>query len=142
LIVEYSKISHHFREDCGIFCEGVKCQINNGNVIIKLNGLIGHIKLIKLICLVEHNGLIRLNDLVGCISHNGLVGLVGLVHFIGLGLVGLIGCIRHNGLIGLVSLISLVGLGDFGIISSSASLDSAVSSAYWLIGLVGLLALP
>ncbi len=101
LVVEYSKISHHFRKDCGIFCEGVKCQINNG-----------------------------------------LIGLVGLVRFIGLGLVGLIGCIRHNGLIGLVGLISLVGLGDFGIISTFASLDSAVSLAYRLIGLVGLLVLP
>jgi hypothetical protein len=117
LIVEYSKISHHFREDCGMFCEGVKCQINNGNAIIKhlvgLVGQIGFVGLLSQISLVSHIGLnsiigligwpIDLVDRVGCKGHINFVCLVGQISLIGnIGLDGIIDLIGQTGLVGLV----------------------------------------
>jgi hypothetical protein len=121
--------------------------------LIKLISHDGHIcitflvSFINLICL----GFVRRNEPIGLSILNGLstladcwiIDLVGQISLVNLsGISGISDCICHNGLIGLVSLIGLVGFGNFGIISSSASLDSAVLSAYRLIGLVGLLALP
>jgi hypothetical protein len=60
----------HFREDCGIFCDGEREQQRRLN---------------------KHNGL------VGFIGPNGLTGLIGLIALI-IGLIGLVGlndCIGH-----------------------------------------------
>jgi hypothetical protein len=60
LIVMYSKRSLHFREDCGIFCEGEWEQQRH---------LDGHTSLIDFI------------GLVGLVGFVGLAGLIGLVSF-------------------------------------------------------------
>jgi hypothetical protein len=69
LIVMYSKTSLHFREDCGIFCEGEWEQQRQLN---KHNGLVGFL---------GHNGLTGLIGLIGLIT--GLIVLVGLINCIG-----------------------------------------------------------
>jgi hypothetical protein len=107
LIVIYSKISLHFRKDCGIFCEGEweQQQQLNGHTNLVGVGLIIHI------CLVGCTEFINLDGLIGRIGHNDLIGILSLVGLVGI--VGLIGCIGLAGLIGLVGLIDHIGRNGF-----------------------------
>ena len=98
LIVIYSKRSLHFREDCGIFCEGEweqqrhlnghsglvdfqKWHLNGHTGLVDFIGLVGPIGLIGLIRLVDFIGVVRLVDLFV------LIGLCLIGHF-GIGHVG------------------------------------------------------
>jgi hypothetical protein len=106
-----SKISLHFRKDCGIFCEGEWEQIikRDGIPIINKNN--------RNNLQVSDIGLIGLINF-GHITINSFVGLVGL-----LGFIGHIGLIGHNGLFGFglddhngfVDIFSLVGIGFVGL---------------------------
>jgi len=123
LIVIYSKRSLHFREDCGIFCEGEWEQQRR---------LDGHTGLVDFIGLanVDFIGLVGLNGLDGIVGLSCLDNLIGLDHF-GLGvigytgfglngtslLIGFTGVFSIVGFIRLVDFIGVVGLVDlFGII--------------------------
>jgi hypothetical protein len=149
LIVIYInyKISLHFHEDCGIFCEGEWEQSqqltqifdDDSNAAISqwliglgqtgLVGLVGHIGSVNRNGSVNHNGLVGWNDLndhIGLVSVklSNLVDRNNFVNHIGLvGLNDLVHFINHNGLIGQISLISLIGisgfslLGGFGLVS-------------------------
>ncbi len=97
LIVGYrsSKISFHFCNNCRIFCEGVKEQINDGDANIKQ-------------CQIS------LDDLISFIGL-GVSFIGGFIGFIGLGLVSI------AGLIGLISLGELGIISLVGSLASSAS---------------------
>jgi hypothetical protein len=181
----YSKISFHFCKDCRIFCEGVKDSSTID--IVGNNGIIGladcdRISLVGLLTLADcwivgslgDIGLIvRINGLVGRIVQNGLNGFInlgvsfislGLVGFIGLGLVSIAGLIGHISLVGLGGLSGISGLvGRInGVSFISLSLDSlgglighislvgrciigliesAASSNHWPISLIGVIGL-
>ena len=123
LVVIYSKRSLHFREDCGIFCEGEWEQQRH------LNGHTGLVNFIGFICFVNFIGRVGLVDIVcfihlinsiGLIGLVDLVGFICLVNFIGVvGLVGLIGFICLVNLIGVVGLVRLVELNGLGLVDSS-----------------------
>jgi hypothetical protein len=159
-LIVISKTSLHFREDCGMFCEGEweqKRRFDGPDSIIGLVGFVGLIDIGGLDIIGQHTGI----DLVGhhtgigpidCTSPNGLnlvIGHVSLIDCIGLnGHIGRNGLIDHMGFVGrildsngLIGLISLVG---FGIISfvSLISLISLVSlSLNGLIGQIGFIGL-
>jgi hypothetical protein len=137
-----SKISLHFRKDCGIFCEGEWEQSqqltqiidddSNAAISQRLVGL-GQTGLFGL---VGHIGSVNRNGSVDCNGLAGFIGL-GLVGFIGFGLIslvsgfGLIGLGGISGLAGRISLIGsigLIGVISFGLIALSAS---AVLLAHW-----------
>jgi hypothetical protein len=97
LIVKYSKISLHFREDCGTFCEGEwvqHWQFDEPNVII------GH----------------------NCLFGFGFVGHISLTN-----LIGSIGCICLSGIISISGLSCLIGFNGFGSLALSASVASLAS---------------
>ncbi len=80
------------------------------NSFNSVSGLIGQISLVGQISIISLSGI---SGISGLISHNGLVHFIGLclIGFIGLGLVSLVRLIFHTiGLIGLNSL-SLIGSG-------------------------------
>jgi hypothetical protein len=91
LIVIYSKIFFHFREDCRIYCEGEweykeqpdqifygdgKAFINtNDKPNLPLSGLVSYNCFAGLIGFVGHTGLVRHNghvSFIGCHGHTGL----------------------------------------------------------------------
>jgi hypothetical protein len=106
LIVIYSKRSLHFREDCGIFCEGEWEQQRRHD---------GHTGLVNFIGLVGFVDFIGLNDfgigVVGCTGF-GLNGTSLLVGFIGgiFSIVSFIRLVDFIGVFGLVDLFGLIGL--------------------------------
>jgi hypothetical protein len=141
LIVGYrsSKISFHFCNNCRIFCEGVKEQINNGNAIVKQRqiSLDDLISLVGLIGLSGISGLVGRISLVGCIGLNGIIGLSAssACWLIGLGYISLIGFGGFSGIndFSLISLVSLIGL--IGLIGLISLVGLSASSAHQLIDL-------
>jgi hypothetical protein len=151
LSVIYSKRSLHFREDCGIFCDGEWEQqrhLNGHTGLVDFIGLFGFVSLAGLvglfgfICLVDFIDVVRLVGLIGLVGlvGLGLIGLVGLglvdnivlglvnhIGLVGFGFFGVNGLINSVGFVGLVSFISLVGLGFIGLLG--------------LIGFIGLIGL-
>ena len=111
LIVIYFKRSLHFREVCGIFCEGEWEQQRHLNRhtglvnFIGLVGLIGFIDFVNFIGVVRLVGLNLLNGLIRIVGLSCLNDLIGLVSFADL--VGIVSVIR------LVDFISIIGLVDF-----------------------------
>jgi hypothetical protein len=125
-----SKISLHFRKDCGIFCEGEWEQIikrdgiaiihannrNNSQLLVfglimafshnKLIELIGLLGLIRFVGHIGHSCLVDIFDAIGFVRQTSLVGLIGNISFIGLINFGLI---TINGFVGLVGLIGFIG---------------------------------
>jgi hypothetical protein len=97
LIVKYSKISLHFREDCGTFCEGEWLQHWRFD---KPNGIIGH----------------------NCLFGFGFAGYISLTS-----LVGSIGCICLSSIISISGLSCLIGFDGFGSLALSASAASLAS---------------
>jgi hypothetical protein len=79
-LIDVSKTSLHFREDCGMFCEGEweqKRRFNGHTGIVGL-GLISHPDLARLTGLVGFIGLINFIGLIGLISVDNLRWLVSL----------------------------------------------------------------
>jgi hypothetical protein len=73
-----SKISFHFCNDCIIFCDGAKVEINDGNAILeqRLSGLVGKISLVGCNGLIGHHELIELTN--GLVHHHMLIELNSL----------------------------------------------------------------
>jgi hypothetical protein len=133
-----SKISLHFRKDCGIFCEGEWEQIikRDGIAIINKN---------------KRNNL-QLSDIsliglttFGLLTINGFVGLVGLIDFI-----GHISLISHNGLFGFgldnhngfVNIFSIVSIGFVGLnclVGQVSLINLLALLNHWPIGLIGII---
>jgi hypothetical protein len=140
LIVGYrsSKISFHFCEDCRIFRDGEREQINNGDANVKQRriSLDDLISLVGLIGLSGISGLVGRISLVGRIGLDGIIGLVGQSRIIQNGLVdcnNLVGPIGFSDISGLIDRISLVGpiIGFSGVIGlvGQISLKSALSAS-------------
>ena len=145
LIVIYSKKSLHFREDCGMFCEGEWEEQSQQpkHDLVDHYGVIGRADLINRISLV---GSISLSGFIGQVSFIGL----SIVGFVGLSLVSLGGLISHFSLvgrciIGLIDLsassnhwpIGLIGIIGLGLIASSASMASLACRLFSFVSLVG-----
>ncbi len=138
-LIDVSKTTLHFREDCGMFCEGEweqKRRFNGHAGIIGLVGFVGLVDIGGLDIVGQHTGI----DLVG--HHTG-IGPVGCTSPNGLNLVighvGLINCIGLNGHIRCNSLISHMGLvGHTGLARASIiSLLGRIVGRYGLIGISG-----
>ncbi len=137
LIVIYSKRSLHFREDCGIFCEGEWEQqqhLDGHTGLVDFIGIISLVSLVGFICIIDFIGIV---GIVGIVGVNGfVVGIIGLaVDLIGRN--GLIGCIGRNGnigrkilfggiikllkfgIIGQVGLVGLIDIGDLSLVGHS-----------------------
>jgi hypothetical protein len=119
MLIDVSKTSLHFREDCGMFCEGEweqKRRFNGHTGIVGL-GLIGHPDLARLTGLVGFIGLIDFIGLIGLISLDDLrlMSLISLSALLACWLIGLISHVNGFSLDGLkyVDHISLVGCKDF-----------------------------
>jgi hypothetical protein len=97
LIVKYSKISLHLREDCGTFCEGEW---------------------------VQHR---RFDKPNGIINHNCLFGFGFVSHISLTSLVGSIGSICLSGIISISGLSCLIVFDGFGSLALSASAASLAS---------------
>ena len=136
LIVIYSKKSLHFREDCGMFCEGEWEEQSQQpkHDLVDHYGVIGRADLINRISLV---GSISLSGFIGQVSFIGL----SIVGFVGLSLVSLGGLISHFSLSNF-AIISLVGSLALLVIGSSASSASSALASLphqpqqplWLVG--------
>ena len=118
MIVIYSKRSLHFREDCGIFCEGEWEQQRRHDGHTGLVDLIGLVGFVDFIGLNNFIGLIGLNGLVGIVGLSCLDDLIGLDHF-GIGVVGCTGFgLNGTSLLvgftgGVFSIVSFIRLVDF-----------------------------
>jgi hypothetical protein len=159
LIVIYSKRSLHFREDCGIFCEGEWEQqrhLDGHTGLVDFIGLVGLIRLIGLVDFIGDVGLVGLNgctSLIDRISLVSLSGLIGHISFIGLSIVGFVGLNLDSldGIIGLVGfglngldgfdsiigIVGFIGLG-FGLVGHTGLVGLISLDCLGLISLVGL----
>jgi hypothetical protein len=137
LIVIYSKRSLHFREDCGIFCEGEWEQqrhLDGHTSLVDFIGVISLVGLVAFICIVDFIGVV---GVVRIVRVNGFViGIIGLAKDL-IGRNGLIGCIGRNGnirrkilfggiikllkfgIVGQVGLVGLVHIGDLSLVGHS-----------------------
>jgi hypothetical protein len=142
LIVIYSKKSLHFREDCGMFCEGEWEEQSQQpkHDLVDHYRVIGRANLIDRISLVGSIGFSGISGLAGQISLVSLSSFIGHVSFIDLG-VSFIG-LSIVGFIGL-SLVSLGGLiGHFSlsdIIGQVSLINLSASSNHWPIGLISVI---
>ena len=142
LIVIYSKKSLHFREDCGMFCEGEWEEQSQQpkHYLVDHYRVIGRANLIDRISLVGSIGFSGISGLAGQISLVSLSSFIGHVSFIDLG-VSFIG-LSIVGFIGL-SLVSLGGLiGHFSlsdIIGQVSLINLSASSNHWPIGLISVI---
>ncbi len=98
-LIDVTKTSLHFREDCGMFCEGEweQKRLFDGHAgIIGLFGFVGLVDIGGLDIISQHTGIDLVGHRtgigpVGCTSPNGLVSHNGLS--------GLLGHIGRNGLV-------------------------------------------
>ena len=139
LIVIYSKRSLHFREDCGIFCEGEweqQWHLNGHTGLVDFIGLVGFVNFIGL---VDFIGLVRLNGLVGIVSLSCLDNLIGL-NYLGLGVVGytgfglngtslLVGFTGVLGIVGFIRPVDFIGVAGLSTSSASSATLTSASSA-------------
>ena len=111
-----SKISLIFREECRLFCEGVKATPN---------GLVSHSNLVDQINIVDLNGLVGQINLVG---HTDLIGLINFVGRIN-GLSDINGFVSHNNIVDPIGLFGAT----LALIAASDTMALLTSSALTLL---------